>query len=261
MCPEGLSPVEKKRLEELESSSTGVPKHVAIIMDGNGRWAKSKSLGRLAGHRAGAKTVRTIVEESRRIGIRYLTLYAFSSENWGRPEDEVSGLMGLLIEHLRSELTTLTKNGIRLRAIGDMARLPQQVSSVLQDVIEKTKNHSDMDLILALSYGGRDEIISATKQIAEKVALGKLELGSINSDTIQAHLYAPDLPDPELLIRTSNEFRISNFLLWQLAYSELVITKVAWPDFGAADYKACLQEYASRTRRFGLTDEQIEKEI
>lgn len=245
----------------LELTAQSIPTHVAIIMDGNGRWAKSRSLGRLAGHRAGAKTVRTIVEESRRLGIRYLTLYAFSTENWGRPEEEVSGLMSLLIEHLRSELNTLTKNNIRLRAIGSMELLPQQVSNVLKDVIEQTKNNVGMDLILALSYGGRDEILSATKKIAEKVSSGQLSASDISAETFKQYLYAPDVPDPEVLIRTSNEYRVSNFLLWQIAYSELVITKVSWPDFTAADYRACLLEFAARTRRYGLTDEQVAAEV
>ena len=239
-----------------EPGST-VPKHVAIIMDGNGRWAKSRGLARLTGHRAGAKTVRTVVEESRKAGIRYLTLYAFSSENWGRPEDEVRGLMSLLIEHLRSELETLTKNNIRLRAIGDMRRLPEQVAFILNDVMETTRHHTGMDLILALSYGSRDEIVEATKRIATKVAQGQLNVSDINAETIQQNLYAPDIPDPELLIRTSNEYRISNFLLWQIAYSELIITKTSWPEFSAKDFQSCLQEFASRNRRFGLTDEQM----
>lgn len=245
----------------MASELSVVPVHVAIIMDGNGRWAKSKSLERLAGHRAGAKTVRTIVEESRKLGIRYLTLYAFSSENWGRPQDEVKGLMSLLIEHLRAELITLTNNGIRLRAIGNIALLPAQVAEVLCDVIEKTRMNQGMDLILALSYGGRDEIVAAARQIAAKAASGEIQTQQIDADMIKEHLYAPDVPDPEVLIRTSNEFRVSNFLLWQIAYSELVITKVSWPDFSADEYRNCLQEFASRTRRYGLTDEQLKSGI
>lgn len=234
-----------------------VPQHVAIIMDGNGRWAKSRSLGRLAGHRAGAKSVRTVVEESRKLGIRYLTLYAFSTENWSRPEEEVRGLMSLLIDNLKSELTTLTKNDIRLRAIGDLSRLPSQVASALQEVTQKTEHHRSMDLILALSYGARDEITSAVKRIAERVSSGALKPEEINAETVRKYLYAPDVPDPDVLIRTSSEYRVSNFLLWQIAYSELVVTKVSWPEFGAAEFRRCLQEFGTRTRRFGLTDEQL----
>jgi undecaprenyl diphosphate synthase len=228
-------------------------------MDGNGRWARKRFLPRVEGHRAGAKTVRMIVEESRRLGIRYLTLFAFSTENWQRPQDEVSALMKLFCQYLESELDLMCRNDIRLRAIGDLGRLPKEVRDSLQRNFEKTRDNKSMDLILAVSYGGRDELVNAAKRIAEKVAHGELATNAISERTISENLYAPDVPDPDLLIRTSDENRISNFLLWQLAYSEIVVTPVLWPDFSKDEYSRCLKEYAGRTRRFGLTDEQLEE--
>jgi len=233
-----------------------IPAHVALIMDGNGRWAQARHLPRVEGHRAGAKTVRMIVEESRRIGIRYVTLFAFSSENWGRPEGEVSALMKLFAQYLDSELDLLLRNGIRLRAIGDLNRLPPAVRESLERNQERTKAERGMDLILAVSYGSRQEIAEAVKTIASKVLSGELKVDDICPKTIAESLYAPDVPDPDLLIRTSRENRISNFLLWQLAYSEIVVSPLYWPEFSKEEFGRCLDEYASRDRRFGLTKEQ-----
>lgn len=241
-----------------DASIPVVPQHVAIIMDGNGRWAKSKNLPRVEGHRNGAKTVRNIVEESRRLGIRYLTLFAFSSENWGRPAAEVDALMALFAQYLESEIPTLTKNGIRLRCIGDRTKLPASVCDSLNRCETKSENQTGMDLILAISYGSRDEITNAVQSIARQIADGKLKPEDISVNTVSAALYAPDVPDPDLLIRTSDENRISNFLLWQLAYSEIVVSPVLWPDFSISEYKRCLTEFGGRKRRFGLTEEQIE---
>lgn len=242
---------------EIVAGDPALPRHVAVIMDGNGRWAKARHLPRVEGHRQGARTVREIVEESRRLGIRYLTLFAFSTENWQRPEDEVSALMKLFLRFLESELETLLKNGIRLRAIGDLNRLPEAVRALLDRSQENTKQMQGMDLILAVSYGAREEIVHATRKISEAVLAGQIKPSEINEALIAKNLYAPEVPDPDLLIRTSNESRISNFLLWQLAYAEIVVTSALWPEFSVADYHNCLNEYRRRDRRFGLTSEQI----
>jgi undecaprenyl diphosphate synthase len=234
-----------------------VPRHVAIIMDGNGRWARKRFLPRIEGHRNGAKTVRMVVEEARRLGIRYLTLFAFSTENWRRPEDEVGGLMHLFVQHLESELDLLLRNDIRLRAMGNLARLPAPVRELLQRNEEKTKHLTGMDLIIAVSYGGRDELVQAMKALGERVQRGELQPQDINEETISKGLYLPDVPDPDLLIRTSDETRISNFLLWQLAYSEIVVSPQLWPEFTRDELYRCLHVFAGRNRRFGLTEEQI----
>lgn len=234
-----------------------IPRHVAVIMDGNGRWAKKRFLPRVEGHRAGAKTVRMIVEESRKLGVRYLTLFAFSTENWQRPNDEVSSLMKLFAQYLDSELELMLKNDIRLRAIGDLKRLPTIVQDLLMRNAERTVNNKSMDLVLAVSYGGREELLNAVRSIATDVKSGKLEPADIDHAALVDRLYAPDLPDPDLLIRTSDESRISNFLLWQLAYSEIVVSPLLWPEFSKDEYHRCLKEFAGRTRRFGLTDEQV----
>ena len=237
-----------------------MPKHVAIIMDGNGRWARARGLPRVEGHRAGAKTVRMVVEESRRLGIRYLTLFCFSSENWLRPEAEVSALMSLFLRYLESEANLLIKNQVRLRAIGDMEKLPEAVRTSLENVIARTRAGGELDLILAISYGSRDEIVNAVRQIAEKSRAGILDPQKISAQTVVEHLYAPDVPDPDLLIRTSSELRISNFLLWQLAYSELVISPLLWPEFSKEEYHRCLNEFSGRNRRYGRTAEQVSEE-
>jgi undecaprenyl diphosphate synthase len=240
------------------ASALSVPRHVAIIMDGNGRWARSRHLPRVEGHRAGARTVRMAVEESRRLGIRYLTLFAFSTENWGRPADEVGALMKLFVRYLESELKLLRDNDIRLRAVGELSRLPAPVAASLARTQAETAACASMDLILAVSYGGREEIVNACRKLAERAAAGTIAPGAIDEDSIRSALYAPDVPDPDLLIRTSDENRISNFLLWQLAYTEIVVTPVYWPEFSKDEYLRCLSEYAGRRRRFGLTDEQLE---
>jgi len=244
-----------------------VPRHVAIIMDGNGRWASARGFPRIEGHRAGVKSVRATVEEARRLGVRYLTLFCFSTENWGRPEQEVSTLMRLLHKHLDGELELMLKNQIRLRAIGNLGLLPDFVRRSLQEKEDRTRNMSGMDLVLAISYGGREEILQAVRSIVRDVAQGKILLpsgddlqGVITEEDFGSRLYAADIPDPELLIRTSGENRISNFLLWQLAYTEIVVSPVYWPDFGKEELSRCLREFSQRTRRFGLTDEQMSDE-
>lgn len=234
-----------------------VPNHVAIIMDGNGRWARKKFLPHIEGHRAGAKVVRSIVEECAKIGVKYLTVYAFSSENWGRPEEEVSGLMRLFEQYLRSEVSDLKKNGVRLRAIGDLSRLSERVRSMIREAEEVTKASEGITLVLAISYGGRDEIVSAAKAFAEEVKKGAKSPDELTAENFRDYLYAPDIPDPDLLIRTSDEFRISNFLLWQLAYAEIVVTPVYWPDFSKDEFLRCIDVYSGRERRFGLTFAQL----
>ena len=235
-----------------------VPRHVAIIMDGNGRWAKKRFLPRVEGHRNGAKSVRSTVEEARRLGVRYLTLFAFSTENWRRPSDEVGGLMQLFVRHLESELDVLLKNGVRLRAMGDVDRLPAGVRELLRKNEERTQHLDGMDLILAVSYGGRDEVVQAMKKIGRAIKAGELDPEAITEQMVSNSLYLPDVPDPDLLIRTSDETRISNFLLWQLAYSEIVVTPVLWPDFTTDEFHRCLHVFAGRNRRFGRTQEQID---
>ncbi|NDC39385.1 MAG: di-trans,poly-cis-decaprenylcistransferase [Proteobacteria bacterium] len=238
-----------------------MPKHIAIIMDGNGRWARRQHLPRLEGHRAGAKSVRMVVEECRRLGVRYLTLFTFSTENWQRPAEEVSGLMKLLQRYLESELALLVENGIRLRAMGDLSRLSPGVRKVLERTIASTSDHSEMELILALSYGGRQEIAEAARRIAQRVQAGELAPESVTEDTFAQHLFLPEVPSPELLIRTSDENRISNFMLWQVAYTEIVVTPTLWPDFSREEFHRCLSEFAGRERRFGLTQEQVDVNI
>jgi undecaprenyl diphosphate synthase len=234
-----------------------VPQHMAVIMDGNGRWARKRLMPRVHGHRQGAKTVRMVVEEARRLGIRYLTLFAFSTENWKRPQDEVGGLMQLFVQHLESELDVLLKNGVRLRAMGNLAHLPESVRELLSRNEEKTKHLDGMDLILAVSYVGRDELVHAFRSLARRVADGGLKGEEISEQDIQGALYLPDVPDPDLLIRTSGETRISNFLLWQLAYAEIVVSPQLWPEFSRDELYRCLHVFAGRNRRFGRTQEQL----
>ena len=245
---------------EIESSSLNLPRHVAIIMDGNGRWATKRHLPRVEGHRVGAKTVRMVVEESRRIGIKFLTLFAFSTENWARPATEVAALMQLFKRYLESERELLLKNGIRLRSIGDLKRLPEGVQDVLKETEQATSHLDGMSLVLAVSYGGRDEIVNAARKLAAEVKAGGLNPEAIDEKLLGQRMYAPDIPDPDLLIRTSDENRISNFLLWQLAYSEIVVSSALWPEFSKAEYLRCLNEYSGRSRRFGLTAEQISEQ-
>jgi undecaprenyl diphosphate synthase len=237
-----------------------IPRHLAIIMDGNGRWAKQRRLPRIAGHRRGVETVRAIVEECRSLGIAHLTLYAFSSENWGRPDDEVSALMGLLSRYLKSELETMLAQRIRLNVIGETARLPGEVRRVLEETVEHTAVNNEMVLTLALSYGARNEIVRAVRFVTEEALAGRIAPGAIDETFFAKALDTAGLPDPDFLIRTSGEMRISNFLLWQLAYAELYFTEVLWPDFNSRELHRALQEYGRRKRRYGLTDEQIQNE-
>jgi len=239
-------------------SPAKVPQHVAIIMDGNGRWAKQRGLPRLEGHRRGVETVRTVVDAAREIGIRYITLYAFSVENWKRPTDEVSGLMGLLDYFLKRELNNLIKNRVRLLTIGRTDALPANVQRELNRVIEATKDFKEWTLVLALNYGSRTEVADAARDYAAAVQAGTEKLSDASWERFSRHLYTANIPDPDLLIRTSGEQRVSNFLLLQCAYAEMIFTPVAWPDFGQADLQAAVDEYARRERRYGLTTEQIQ---
>jgi undecaprenyl diphosphate synthase len=231
-----------------------VPHHIAIIMDGNGRWAKERSLPRTEGHRVGAESVRAITEASAELGVKFLTLYAFSSENWKRPPQEVEALMHLLELYLRNELETMMKQSIRLQAIGRLHDLPDSCHRELHRVIEATANNTGMTLILALSYGSRDEIVDSVKSIIESIEKGHLDKAMINSDVVSKHLYTRYYPDPDLLIRTSGELRLSNFLLWQLSYAEFYITEVLWPDFRREQLQDAMRSYGRRKRRFGGVD-------
>lgn len=234
-----------------------LPRHIAIIMDGNGRWAKQHAMGRIRGHRKGAQAVNTTVTACREIGIQYLTLFAFSSENWGRPSEEVKALMKLLEEYLTKEASRLQKQEIRLTTIGDTEKLVGPVRDKLLEVIELTRNNQKMTLNLALSYGSRDEIISAVKKIVADSKAGNISETNIDQKSFSNYLFTGTMPDPDLLIRTSGEYRVSNFLLWQCAYSELYFTDVLWPDFGKDDLIKAIAVYQRRERRFGLTSEQI----
>ena len=231
--------------------------HVAIIMDGNGRWAKKRSLNRIRGHREGTKSVQDIVRACREIGVKVLTLYAFSTENWKRPPKEVSALMKLLKEFLMSELPEMIKNGIRLNAIGEIERFPDDVLKVLHDSMEKTRKNQSMVLNLALSYGGRHEIVRAVRHMTADIREGRLTDEEITETSFASYLYTHGMPEPDLLIRTSGEMRISNFLLWQIAYSEIFITKTLWPDFRRDELFQIFDAYSKRERRFGLTGDQI----
>ena len=237
--------------------ATRLPKHLAIIMDGNGRWAKQQGLLRALGHESGTKSVKVIIEATAKLGIEFLTLYAFSTENWNRPKLEVETLMRVLINSLKKELTTLQKNNIKLTAIGNLEQLPKSAQKELLDVIEKTKGNSKMTLTLALSYGSRDEIVNAVRNICSKVKNNIISIDSIDDSIINEHLYTQNLPDVDLLIRTSGEHRISNFLLWQIAYAELYFTDILWPDFKEQDLYEAIISYQKRERRFGKTSEQI----
>jgi len=228
-----------------------LPEHVAIIMDGNGRWAKKKGLSRILGHQKGADAVREIVTLSREIGIRWLTLYAFSEENWKRPAREVQSLMKLLNRFLKKELREMQENGIRLKTIGRTSRLPKSTRETLLDAIEKTSSNNRMTLTLALSYGSRQEILDAVVKIVERVQRGHMATHEITEQAISDALYTSGMPDPDLLIRTSGEYRISNFLLWQISYSEIYITPTLWPDFGKNEYLTAIGDYQKRDRRFG----------
>jgi undecaprenyl diphosphate synthase len=228
-----------------------LPQHVAIIMDGNGRWAKQRHLPRIEGHRQGAESARVIIRTAGDLGIKYLTLYAFSAENWNRPKDEVDTLMKYLINYLKSETPDLNKNNVRLEAIGQIYRLPENVQEQLRKSIQTLSKNNGLTLVLALSYGGRNEIVEGVRAIAEKVRRGQLEPADITEQTVSQHLWTRAMPDPDLLVRTSGEMRVSNFLLWQISYAEFVITPTLWPDFRKPQFYAALEEYAKRHRRFG----------
>ncbi len=228
-----------------------IPRHVAIIMDGNGRWAKERGLPRLEGHRSGAESVREVMEACIELGVEYLTLYAFSSENWSRPEAEVSALMALLNRFLDEKAKDLDRQGVRLLVIGQLDRLPEKTRALIERIKARTANHKKMTLVLALSYGGREEIVSAARSLAEDVGAGKISPEDIDCKLFASRLQTAGIPDPDLLVRTSGEMRVSNFLLWQISYSEMVIVKKFWPDFRQGDLFEAVEEYKRRHRRFG----------
>ena len=237
-----------------------LPRHIAIIMDGNGRWAKEKGQDRLYGHFHGVESVRNIVEGCAELGVEYLTLYAFSTENWDRPEYEVTGLIELLVETIRKETETLNKNNIKLHVIGDVKMLPEYAQKELDESLQITSQNTGLNLVMALSYSSRWELVQAVKHIAEDVKAGKIDPATITQNTLQQYLVTSNLPDPELMIRTSGEFRISNFLLYQLAYAELYFTNVRWPDFRKENLYEAILDFQGRERRFGKTGDQIQKE-
>jgi len=238
---------------------TKYPEHLAIIMDGNGRWATERNKPRSFGHQAGVETVRRITSECTRLGVKYLTLYTFSTENWNRPSDEIAALMGLVLTSLEDEI--FMKNNVRFQVIGDIGRLPSAVAEKLRETIEHTSKNDAMTMVVALSYSARWELTEATKQIAAKVQKGELKIDDIDENIINGHLCTNFMPDPDLLIRTGGEFRISNYLLWQVAYSELYFCDTYWPDFNESDLHKAIIDYQSRQRRFGKTEKQIETEL
>ena len=242
-------------LEKIDTSN--LPKHLAIIMDGNGRWAKQKGLLRALGHESGTKSVKENIKSCAKLGIENLTLYAFSTENWNRPKLEIETLMKILIRSLKKELKTLQENNIKLNAIGNLQKLPKSAQNELLDVINKTKDNNRMTLTLALSYGSREELVNAVRNISDKVKNNIISIESIDDSIINEHLYTRNLPEVDLLIRTSGEHRISNFLLWQIAYAELYFTDILWPDFKEQDLYEAIISYQKRERRFGKTSEQI----
>ncbi len=246
-------------IEEIDKSR--IPAHIAIIMDGNGRWAKKKGALRIFGHQNAVKSVRDVIEAGAELGVRYITLYAFSTENWSRPKEEVNALMELLVSSLRSEVKELHKNNIKLETIGNISELPVKCQQQLQESKDITADNTGLTLVLALSYSGRWEIVEAIKKISQQVKEGLLLPEEINERTVESNLSTSTIPDPELLIRTSGEFRISNFLLWQIAYTELYITEVLWPDFRKKHLYEAVIDYQKRERRFGKTGEQIKDSI
>lgn len=243
-------------VEELDMKR--IPQHIAIIMDGNGRWATERNKPRSYGHQAGVETVRRITSECTRLGVKYLTLYTFSTENWNRPSDEIAALMGLVLTSLEDEI--FMKNNVRFQVIGDIKRLPVAVAEKLKETIEHTANNNAMTMVVALSYSARWELTEATKQIAIEVQKGEQKVEDIDENIINKHLCTNFMPDPDLLIRTGGEYRISNYLLWQLAYSELYFCDTYWPDFNEADLHIAIADYQKRQRRFGKTEKQIENE-
>jgi undecaprenyl diphosphate synthase len=252
--------MEKQDILLAEINKHQLPAHIAIIMDGNGRWAEEKGQERLYGHFHGVESVRNIVEGAAELGIGYLTLYAFSTENWDRPQQEVDGLMALLVDTIRKEVPVLNKNNIRLHVIGDMHMLPDFAYNELQEALQLTASNTGLNLIMALSYSSRWELVNAVKNIGKAVSAGELDAETINADTLQQYLTTSKFPDPELMIRTSGEYRISNFLLYQLAYAELYFTNTRWPDFRKENLYEAIIDFQGRERRFGKTGQQIQEE-
>lgn len=252
--------MEKQELLLAEIDKSRLPAHIAIIMDGNGRWAEEKGQERLYGHFHGVESVRNIVEGAAELGVGFLTLYAFSTENWDRPQQEVDGLMALLVDTIRKEVPVLNKNNIRLHVIGDMNMLPAFALQELQEALQLTEANTGLNLIMALSYSSRWELVEAVKNIGKDVANGKLAADAISAETLQQYLTTSEFPDPELMIRTSGEYRISNFLLYQLAYAELYFTNTRWPDFRKENLYEAIIDFQSRERRFGKTGKQVQEE-
>jgi len=247
-------------MNQVTIDKDNLPRHIAIIMDGNGRWANVRGLPRIAGHREGVRTVRKITQICGKLGIQALTLYTFSSENWKRPAVEVGALMKLLVSSLRKEVSDLIKNNVRFTVIGDMSKFDQQIQNELINAFQKTKNNSGLNLNLALNYGSRQEILYATRKLVEKVRLGEIEIKDISEDLFSQMLHTKDLSDPDLLIRTGGEFRVSNFLLWQIAYTEIHITDLYWPEFEKQDLMNAIYDYQNRERRFGKTSAKAQVE-
>ncbi|MBE6054678.1 MAG: isoprenyl transferase [Clostridium sartagoforme] len=241
----------KNQSKELVLDKDNIPKHIAIIMDGNGRWAKKRKLPRTMGHKAGVETIRRVIKDANALGVKYLTLYAFSTENWKRPEDEVSALMKLLVEYLRNELAELNRNGVVVKVLGDINKLPMDAQNEIIDAVEITKNNTGIVLNLAFNYGGRDEITRAVKLVSQEVKNGNINIEDIDEKVIEKYLYTHDIPDPDLIIRPSGEQRISNFLLWQCAYSEFWYSNVCWPDFKEEHLHQAIYDYQHRDRRYG----------
>lgn len=237
--------------KEIKIDLNRVPKHIAIIMDGNGRWAKERNLPRTMGHKAGVETIRRIIKECDKIGVKYLTLYAFSTENWKRPKDEVSALMKLLVEYLKKEFSELNKNNVIINNIGDISKLPEVCQKELMSAYERTKNNTGITMNLALNYGGRDEILTAIKKMTQDIEKGNISIDKINEDVFSKYLYTKGMPDPDLIIRPSGEQRLSNFLLWQCAYSEFWYSDINWPDFSENDLHKAIYDFQNRDRRFG----------
>ncbi len=244
-------------MQERRLQPDAIPRHVAIIMDGNGRWAQDRGLSRIEGHRQGLEAVRAVIRAAHELGIEFVTLYAFSLENWNRPEDEVEELMRLLEHYLESELDEVMRNGIRVRSIGRRDRLPKSVLEKLEKAEEKTRDNREMHLVFALSYGGRQEIVDAARQLLRDAENDKLDPDALDEKTFAEYLYDPEIPDPDLLIRTGGESRVSNFLLWQIAYTEIFVTDVRWPDFRKDHLVEALRDYQGRERRYGRTSAQV----
>ncbi|WP_297631389.1 isoprenyl transferase [uncultured Clostridium sp.] len=237
--------------EDISLDMDNIPKHIAIIMDGNGRWAKKRKLPRTMGHKAGVETIRRVLKEADRIGIKYMTLYAFSTENWKRPKDEVGALMKLLVQYLRQEINELHKKGVKINVLGDMSMLPKECREEIKKAKEKTKDNSGITMNIALNYGGRNEIIRGIKKLALEIKEGNIDISDINEEMFENYLYTKDIPDPDIIIRPSGEQRLSNFLLWQCAYSEFWYSDICWPDFKEKDLHQAIYDFQQRDRRFG----------